>query len=167
VGRNLTRWLIPLPAILFSFFPNRVNAEATYTTWTCTTGSSSWQMQQPEADYLAGLYPTWADCINWQNGTPQQPYVWSYGASVTTTTSTTTTSSTTTTTTSSSTTTTVVETTTTSSSTTVQETTTSWEPTTTSTIPTTTSTTTRSASPSCIGCFSAYLIGEKREQDCW
>ena len=106
-------------------------------------------MQQPEADYLAGLYPTWADCLNWQNGAPPEPYTWSYGASVTTTTSTTTTSSTTTTTTSSSTTTTVVETTTTSSSTTttsssttVQETTTSWEPTTTSTIPTTTSTTT-------------------------
>jgi hypothetical protein len=29
VGRNLTRWLIPLPAILFSFFPNQVSAEAT------------------------------------------------------------------------------------------------------------------------------------------
>jgi len=29
VGRNLTRWLIPLPAILFAVFPNRVNAEPT------------------------------------------------------------------------------------------------------------------------------------------
>jgi len=29
VGRNLTRWLIPLPAILFSFFPQTANAEAT------------------------------------------------------------------------------------------------------------------------------------------
>jgi hypothetical protein len=142
VGRNLTRWLIPLPAILFSFFPQTANAEATYRTWTCTTGSDSWQMQQPEVDYLAGLYPTWADCLNWQDGAPPEPYTWSYGASVTTTTSTTTTSSTTTTTTSSSTTTTVVLTTTTSSTTTtVQGTTTSWESSTTSTIPTTTSTT--------------------------
>ncbi len=29
VGRNLTRWLIPLPAILFSFFPQTANAEPT------------------------------------------------------------------------------------------------------------------------------------------
>ena len=29
MGRNLTRWLIPLPAILFSFFPQTANAEAT------------------------------------------------------------------------------------------------------------------------------------------
>jgi hypothetical protein len=29
VGRNLTRWLIPLPAILFSFFPQAANAEPT------------------------------------------------------------------------------------------------------------------------------------------
>jgi len=27
VGRNLTRWLIPLPAILFTFFPQTANAE--------------------------------------------------------------------------------------------------------------------------------------------
>jgi len=30
VGRNLTRWLIPLPAILFSFFPQTANAEPVY-----------------------------------------------------------------------------------------------------------------------------------------
>jgi hypothetical protein len=103
-------------------------------------------MQQPEADYLAGLYPTWADCINWQNGTPQQPYAWSYGASVTTTTSTTTTSSTTTTTTSSSTTTTVVSTTTTSTIPTTTSTTTVVQTTvpatTTTVVPSTTTTTT-------------------------
>ena len=29
MGRNLTRWLIPLPAILFSFFPQTANAEPT------------------------------------------------------------------------------------------------------------------------------------------
>jgi hypothetical protein len=29
VGRNLIRWLIPLPAILFSFFPQTANAEPT------------------------------------------------------------------------------------------------------------------------------------------
>jgi hypothetical protein len=29
VGRNLTRWLIPLPAILFAVFPNQANAEPT------------------------------------------------------------------------------------------------------------------------------------------
>jgi hypothetical protein len=29
VGRHLTRWLIPLPAILFAVFPNQANAEST------------------------------------------------------------------------------------------------------------------------------------------
>lgn len=80
-------------------------------------------MLQPIADYNAGLFPSWQDCEAWRNGTPQEGYVWSYGASVATTTTmpqTTTSSSTTLpeTTTSSSTTTTVPETTTTQGTTT-------------------------------------------------
>lgn len=47
-------------------------------------------MQQPLADYQAGLRPNWSDCLAWQNGEPAN-YVWSYGASVTTTTTSTTT----------------------------------------------------------------------------
>ena len=51
-------------------------------------------MQQPLADYQAGLRPNWSDCLAWQNGEPAN-YVWSYGASVTTTTTSTTTTTTT------------------------------------------------------------------------
>ena len=111
-----TRWLIPLPAILFAVIPQNAKAETTYNTWTCyQSNTNQWTMQQPLADYQAGLMPNWNDCLAWQNGEPEN-YVWSYGPSVTTTTTTTTT-------------------------TVVQETTTSWVPSTTSTTITTTTTT--------------------------
>jgi len=107
-------------------------------TWTCQSGTT-WQMQQPIADYQAGKRPTWADCEAWRNGNPGPNYVWSYGASVATTTSTTssTTTSSTTTLPETTTTTTVQETTTT---TTVEETATTTLPPTTTTSSTTTTT---------------------------
>jgi len=114
MGSNFTRWLIPLPAILFAVAPQNANAESTYNTWTCyQSNTNQWTMQQPLADYQAGLMPNWNDCLAWQNGEPEN-YVWSYGPSVTTTTTTTTT---------------------------IQETTTSWVQSTTSTTAVTTSTT--------------------------
>jgi hypothetical protein len=43
---------------------------------------TSWQMLQPTADYQAGLYPNWSDCERWRDGTPADPFTWSYGTSV-------------------------------------------------------------------------------------
>ena len=56
-----------------------------------------WPITQPDADYAAGKYPTWADCEAWRNGDPGPNYVWSYGPSATTSTTETSTTTTTTT----------------------------------------------------------------------
>lgn len=73
------------PVAVLALTAQPASAEATYMTWTCMA-ATSWTMLQPEADYLAGLRPTWTDCEAWRNGDPGAGYVWSYGPSVTTTT---------------------------------------------------------------------------------
>jgi len=121
-----------LPAASIAWFAPGAQAVDTIT-WTCQA-DTSWQMQQPFADYEAGMFPSWVDCEAWRDGDPGSDYVWSYGASVATTT-------------------TVVETTTSSStSTTVEQTTTTIADTTTTseqttTTATTSTTTTTVASP--------------------
>lgn len=105
-----TRWLIPTATVLLAIC---YTATAHAITWTCSS-NTSWNLNQPDADFAAGKYPTWADCEAWRNGDPGPGYVWSYGPSVAvTTTSTTTTVPPTTTTTTPETTTTEAATTTT------------------------------------------------------
>lgn len=120
------RWLIYAPVAVLGFFAPAVSADSTVNTWICWESQEvNWQMDQPLADYQAGLYPSWTDCVAWRNGDPGAEYVWSYGPSVATTSTSTTvlvsTSSEQTTTTESTTTTTVAETTTTVQQTTTTE----------------------------------------------
>lgn len=79
------RWIIYVPAALIAFFAAPVAAQD-FITWTCYA-DVSWQMQQPLADYQAGMYPQWSDCEAWRNGAPAEGWQWSYGAGVATTTS--------------------------------------------------------------------------------
>lgn len=104
-----TRWVIPAATVLLAIC---YTATAHAITWTCSS-NTSWNLNQPDEDFAAGKYPTWADCEAWRNGDPGPGYVWSYGPSVAT--STTTTVPPTTTTTTPETTTTVAVTTTTTS----------------------------------------------------
>ena len=80
-----TRWVIPAATVSAALiWPGNARAA----TWTCwRSNTDNWQMEQPDADRAAGLWPTWTDCEAWRNGNPGPEYVWSYGPSVTTTTS--------------------------------------------------------------------------------
>ena len=99
-------------------WPGNAHAK-TFTCWESDT--SNWLMEQPDADWDAGYWPNWTDCLAWKGGNPGSQYVWSYGPSVATTTS-------------------VLATTTTETSTTTSSTTTSSTTSTTSTTTTTTTT---------------------------
>jgi hypothetical protein len=79
------RWIIYAPVAVIGVFASPAVASE-FITWTCYA-NTSWQMQQPAEDYQAGLYPTWADCEAWREGTPAEGWQWSYGAGVATTTS--------------------------------------------------------------------------------
>lgn len=127
-----TRWVIPAATVSAAIlWPGNANA----ITWTCwQSNTTKWNIDQPDADYAAGKYPTWADCEAWRDGNPGPQYVWSYGPSAATTTSepATTTS----------------VTATTSSTTTTTSTTTTSTTTTTTTIPTETPPATTAPAPS-------------------
>ena len=78
-----TRWVIPAATVSAAIlWPGNAHA----ITWTCYA-NTSWPMEQPDADWNAGLRPTWADCEAWRGGNPGPQYVWSYGPSAATTTS--------------------------------------------------------------------------------
>lgn len=78
-----TRWVIPAATVSAAIlWPGNAHA----ITWTCYA-NTSWAMEQPDADWDAGLRPTWTDCEAWRGGNPGLQYVWSYGPSVATTTS--------------------------------------------------------------------------------
>lgn len=156
-----TRWVIPAATVSAAIlWP--ANAHAI--TWTCYA-NTSWAMEQPDADWDAGLRPTWTDCEAWRGGNPGPQYVWSYGPSAATTTSVPATTTTEPATTTSSTTTT--STTSTTSTTTTTTTTTVPAPantTTTATVQTSTTTTT-SASVSPTTTTSVYQLATSTTQD--
>ncbi len=89
---SASRWLVFIPAATLALFGTSAKADASYNVWTCwASNTDNWTMLQPIEHYEQGYYPSWTDCLAWRDGSPDEPYLWSYGIPSPTTIQTTTT----------------------------------------------------------------------------